>query len=1253
MKKKLPKILTLKRIVFLSVILVAAIVLVVYFVGGYKGILPTYSAKDFTLDGFTSYTELEAPHKEKANELANGVPYKDTDDDDTKIESCLHKGHFDVLIGEYNQSIQDIKVNSYKEIVGISKDVILSKEAREVIVEYLYYAWEELDNERLVSMYEDLIKDYIKECVASIKKLDDVKDLTDEDLALVDKIYDEISAGDITLEMVKAFCAAKNDTGEIKNLEAARSLAESKRREAPTKEEFIKSYIQKALGYEGKEPVMENGNYAFYFDKKWTTFKVVDKKTGNVWYSNPQEKEDFNNSSSVLDQQKSLLNIYYAGGLGGTTMWNSYTYAISDTDSSGEKELTPNFKIKEVKDGDKVTAVQVYYFFEQRNIDYVYFPKFISSTKVKDPADLDLSKYEELPELYTRNQTNTTDGAWEEVASMKSALGGGSVKASDNTVWFAGNGVPSLDLGYNGTYYIDVDTADIYVRTNKETYDSGQNGLVSKEVEEYWKKINTTELVWETYAEKNYTYNNTVNKATVFEYAYSGNGAPIAEEGLNGFYYYDASNNTLYKKNNGTLDYNYVLSMKEMVSLCRTIYGLEDAESESNTRGYDYFSLNNKYEGMALGIREKLYSYLYEKCLYTEEDLVADNGEFSVETVSTKGKFGIAMEYTLNEDGLQVSILDNSISELADFPLTTVEILPYFTSAHYSKEGYMVIPDGSGAVMNYNNGKTKYVQYAKSVYTTDLSKMAEIKATELEDLMFPMYGIVNTHIPGNDGIGSGALVEAVSGTSQLRISANVSYVSDSYNKIFFSAFYRESQKTTIGVGYYATTYTKWTEERIHNDITINYNFLKDDELNYSAIAKKYREILIDRFGLVEKDTTDEVVLDVSLVGVYDFRNNFLGISYRDYDTMTTFAQAEKVLEELKAHGANHINAYYLGWRKKGLIDTSFENMSYSSLLGSKKDLASLKEYSEANDIDLYMDVNFGELNNYQESFGQSRYSTRDVSGAYVKKYPYDLSSNVYDKKQRATYVLSPRFYGVFMENLAEGYKDKVGLSNISIKNLGSSLASDYKRHNEIFKHTALEESKKALGYAQSSGISNITLYNPYDYAFAYTSNALEVSYEATQYEIFDYSIPFYQLVVNGLFDYSGEVINAHDEKGEQWHLMHILESGSNVAFTFSYEDSSKLIQTDYKNYYYTQYNKWTSDVADMLKIIDEIGIHDAELTSHERVANKVYKVTYTGNTNVEIILNYSDSVVKVEGKNVEPKNFVYNKNNTGWWAYEG
>ena len=646
-------------------------------INAFKGFLPIYSTKEFTLEGFVSYTELESSIIEKVNELIKDSQINFDDSLFDKLNSCLYKEAVMDLIEECNQTIRNIKLDSYKSNLNISNYKQFTELAEDVICEYLYHTWEDLDNERLVSMYEELITDVIKECIVSLKKLEDVKDLTAEDLELVTQVYEEISAADITLEIVKDILENYEIREEISNIYEIINLAKKKMLEVPTKEEFIKSYIQKQLGYDGKEPTMENGNYAFYFDKKWTTFKIVDKKTGNVWYSNPQEKEDFNNSSSVLQQQKSLLNIYYAGGLGGTTMWNSYTYSISDTDSSGEKELAPNFQIKEIKDANgKVTSVQVYYFFEQRNIDYVYFPKFISSVKVKDPASFDLTKTEELPELYARNKTNTTDGKWEEVVSLKAAASGNSVKASDNTVWFAGNGVPGTGIGYLGTYYVDLSTSNIYVKTNQKTYDSGQNGLVSETVDEYWKLINTTDLTWEAYSEKNYTYNNLVNKATVFEYAYSGNGAPVETDGLNGFYYYDATNNTMYKKTNGTQDYTYLLSMKEMFSLCRTIYGLEDAESESNTRGYDFFSINNKYEGMALGIREKLYSYLYDKCSYTEEDLVADNSEFGVETVSTKGKFGIAMEYTLNENGLQVTILKKSIFQLRDYPILAIGVLP-------------------------------------------------------------------------------------------------------------------------------------------------------------------------------------------------------------------------------------------------------------------------------------------------------------------------------------------------------------------------------------------------------------------------------------------------------------------------------------------------------------------------------------------------------------------------------------------------
>ena len=150
------------------------------------------------------------------------------------------------------------------------------------------------------------------------------------------------------------------------------------------------------------------------------------------------------------------------------------------------------------------------------------------------------------------------------------------------------------------------------------------------------------------------------------------------------------------------------------------------------------------------------------------------------------------------------------------------------------------------------------------------------------------------------------------------------------------------------------------------------------------------------------------------------------------------------------------------------------------------------------------------------------------------------------------------------------------------------------------------------------------------------------------------------MVITGAIDYSGLVINANDEKGYTWHMMHILGSGSNLAFTFSYEDSSSLIQTDYNYYYYTQYTKWLDDVAAYVKELAAYGIHGCVLKNYEALDGftRVYKVTYqdkisyknnaslaSSNEVIEVYLNYSDANVDLPGVGlVHAKNYVVYRN---------
>jgi hypothetical protein len=225
-----------------------------------------------------------------------------------------------------------------------------------------------------------------------------------------------------------------------------------------------------------------------------------------------------------------------------------------------------------------------------------------------------------------------------------------------------------------------------------------------------------------------------------------------------------------------------------------------------------------------------------------------------------------------------------------------------------------------------------------------------------------------------------------------------------------------------------------------------------------------------------------------------------------------------------------------------------------------------------------------------------------------------------------------------MEKFIAQYDKKVGIKSVTFDLLGSSLGGDYKKKELFYKESAIIEQIKSLEMAKEKGLTDINLYAPYEYAFNYASNAIEVPYTATSYEILDYSIPFYQLVISGVFDYSGISFNANDEKGMTWHLMHMIETGSNVQFTFTYDDSEKLMETNYNNYYYTQYEKWLQDVRNIMDTLNSLGIHQGELESHVQLEPGVFDVKYSNG--VEIILNYTESTKEIDGLSIAPKSFL-------------
>ena len=336
---------------------------------------------------------------------------------------------------------------------------------------------------------------------------------------------------------------------------------------------------------------------------------------------------------------------------------------------------------------------------------------------------------------------------------------------------------------------------------------------------------------------------------------------------------------------------------------------------------------------------------ILKKLLYTAEDLAADQALFNVEIEDTTPAFKACVQYTLTENGFEAKIINNSLYESVPdkYPIYKIEVLPYFSaiskeyaavkettngvpSAYDEKNvlgsnGQMIIPDGSGGIIELNNGK---LSYQKRVYTTDLAFVNEVKKTPSEDVLLPMFAMTYDSVDFGSGVqgsilGSSIIARATLGAPQMILNAFVSSDSDKYNRVFYAATYRESQTVTIGTGYYANPVTQVTPTNVQTDFTVEYSLINEQGLTYSDVAKRYQEML---YGTVldqtQPDQTNSTVLNAEYLGLYDYKTNFLGIVYNGHDSLTTYSQAiENWVNNLKEKVYNDTNY-------SGLTYTNFE-----------------------------------------------------------------------------------------------------------------------------------------------------------------------------------------------------------------------------------------------------------------------------------------------------------------------------------------
>ncbi len=587
-------------------------------------------------------------------------------------------------------------------------------------------------------------------------------------------------------------------------------------------------------------------------------------------------------------------------------------------------------------------------------------------------------------------------------------------------------------------------------------------------------------------------------------------------------------------------------------------------------------------------------------------------------------EFGFELEVLLYDDGsITAYIPESSIYENSEkIKIGNIFVFPMLgNSCLDEKEGYMFIPDGNGALIYLDDKEGKFDSgYTQKVYGSDigigesyvLSLLWDKYEThnDSESVLAPIYGMVHT----DSKLGYLAVIEAGAEEATIMATPNGAYTD--YNWITSS--FRKSATYIQPTSNSGGSVTKVTD-RIQYDIKIRYMFVNGDEANYTGLANKYRDYLIEQDELTEKDDSFNVRVDFLGSDVENWLLSKKSIS------MTTTDNIREIYKDLQSEGVTDILSLYKGWQDGGIYNLPVTSLDVDGAVGGKSDLKKLLKETEDMGISMYL---YADGLRGNPDTGNTTFNT--VKKMDKRLYTESTYMTVYDKMVFWT----PDKSVANVESLTNSLK-KNGIDNLALSGIS----------NTLFTYTISDTMKTRLTteyiydtmYEGIDKDMNLILCEPISSYWKYTDSFVDMPVADSDYIYTDQSIPFLSIVLKGMVPMYSDYINF--EANEQEYFLKLVETGIYPSYYITYEDSSKLIYTNSSDVYTSKYDTYRDRIISTykeLKAIDD-KIQGSTIVNHEILDNGVVAVTY--DNGVRILVNYSEKEQIAYGETVDAMSY--------------
>lgn len=621
---------------------------------------------------------------------------------------------------------------------------------------------------------------------------------------------------------------------------------------------------------------------------------------------------------------------------------------------------------------------------------------------------------------------------------------------------------------------------------------------------------------------------------------------------------------------------------------------------------------------------------MLENAGFTEEDYVEQMALAGVEA-SVPVSFQIPLEYRLVDDYVEVSIPVSGIQENGGASIYKIEMLRNFGAASADEEGYLVVPNGDGAIINFNNGKTTASNYNQYIYGIDpLASDYTVVESSVNTTM-SLFAICRTD--------SSILATVEDGASLASVTAGVSGKVNNYNYVYTTFVLRGSETLDM----FGSTGNESELPIVEPDpydsmLTVRYSFLTEEYTGYSGVANYYRQRLIDEGVLTVQESGGDIKFYYDVIAGLEMTESFLGKQYMSLTAMTTFEEAGQMAQQLSDAGITNQVMNLQGWCNQGYYHDALDHVWVNLKLGGKSGLEALDDTLTALGGTLYADVALqkvsyeAEENGYNYQLENSKYYS-GYTVAYAQVNPVTLrQTSTLGYSETGYNLISPKYLVRYVAKFT-GIIDDYDISGISLRDLGSTLQSDKRRTEMIDREAALDVVLGQFEILEATG-KKLMVSEPNDYAWAYASDIINLPLSDNEYVLVDYDIPLYEMIIHGCIDYSGTVYNLTDVKDDGMLILTMLEYGASPHFVFTWESTSEMKYSGLNSFYSTTFATWADTAAQVYSQVNSVlsQVSGETVAEHRVISEDVRAVTYSNG--ITIYVNYSSADVTVDGVTV-------------------